>query len=78
VIPEKKQPGKTRKTRKFLAVLPAELYLSFESEALQRDVSPQELAQAVLMEWLQREGYHPSESSVAGDQEATDGAGQGA
>lgn len=62
-IPEKKTSEKQKKERKFMTGLPANAYIDFEREALERGVSAFDLSQAIILQWMELEGYHPSSSS---------------
>ena len=52
LIPEKKPKKEQRKIRKFVTEIDAELYLSLEREALERDVRVSELSAAIVTDWL--------------------------
>jgi len=52
LIPEKKPKEEQRKIRKFVTEIDAELYLSLEREALERDVRVSELSAAIVTDWL--------------------------
>ncbi|MES9872503.1 MAG: hypothetical protein ABW146_05280 [Candidatus Sedimenticola sp. 6PFRAG7] len=67
-IPEKKTEVDQKKERKFMTGLPALSYIDFEREALERGVNVFDLGQAIILDWMKKEGYHPSSSlSVSGN-----------